>query len=108
MLNIIRRARADELPSQRARERGIVKICFRTGIFSVSDVKTVLNITMGQCVFGDFSATKSLFTFATPYSKFCCIISRKLAAYDSQSRLAVHVAMDMLVVIDDLSKSSFP
>ena len=29
---------------------------------------------------------------------------RKLAAYDQQSQLAVHVAMDMLVVIDDLSK----
>lgn len=33
------------------------------------------------------------------------IAHRKLAAHDKGSQLAVHVAMDMLVVIDDLSKS---
>ncbi len=33
------------------------------------------------------------------------IAHRKLAAHDEGSQLAVHVAMDMLVVIDDLSKS---
>ena len=32
------------------------------------------------------------------------LLYRKLVAYDLQSQLAVHVAMDMLVVIDDLSK----
>lgn len=30
---------------------------------------------------------------------------RKLAAFDVGSQLAIHVAMDMLVVVDDLSKS---
>lgn len=30
---------------------------------------------------------------------------RKLSAHDLESELAVYVAMDMLVVIDDLSKS---
>ena len=32
------------------------------------------------------------------------VVYRKLAAHDLQSQLAVHVAMDMLVVIDDLSE----
>ena len=32
------------------------------------------------------------------------VFARKLAAYDVQSQLAVHVCMDMLVVIDDLSE----
>ena len=38
--------------------------------------------------------------------QLCMCVCRRLAAYDMQSQLAVHVAMDMLVVIEDLSKFS--
>ena len=33
---------------------------------------------------------------------------RRLSLHDSWNKLAVYVAMDMLVVIEDISKSTFP
>lgn len=37
----------------------------------------------------------------------CCPIFRKLAVFDTWSRLVVHVAMDNTVVIEEISKYNF-
>ncbi len=34
----------------------------------------------------------------------CVFVCRKLSAHDDYSKLAVHVCMDMLVIVDDLSE----